>query len=1282
MVPTRFAPRTGLPAPTGFGNQRRSHPPPTNCAPSWSSSNGFPFKMPGVPQRARPPGLPRGTGPSTGWRQAAPRGPPPPRPQIAPVVGSTTAAARSVGNTTRDNLMSMDDTLLNAVDLVGIERMASPKDTQPVVFKKPEQTRAGFMLQAARLRPLSPAAKSPSPKKARSSGPSRYIVLDISQKDSPDGAKSVQDGWLNRKESPPGKLSATIPNSRKSLFESRISTPKRKGSNEVTASSSKPKIPKEPTVDMFELDSQAFDDWESEQMELVLPKAKPPEAVVQQVDDDDDYFPSYQEAVDPNCSQLFLEEVDRNGKKPLTQVGTPLRSPEVHSIVKNSATCSQYIRLERSMMEENHANLLDDFVDSQLAREFDSSQQRQQIMGVFNEFERTLLDTSNVEFNVPPPEVDADLAEINWEEDVTIAAEKPSNRSRLAHIFGKQASVGSPKLVARKSAPLVSSHFKDMGPYFGLPTQVKHLIAKYRGIQELYDWQKECLGLTAIVERHNLIYALPTSGGKTLVAEIIMLREVMLRNRNVMFIVPYVSIAQEKLAALAPFAVDLAFLVEEYSGGKGAIPPRKRKHKNSIFVCTIEKALVLMDGLIEVDRANEVGLIVIDELHMIGEDRRGVHLEVLLTKVKAIQAGIQVVGMSATIGNLDEIARFMEADIYCRDFRPVELQEYVKCGTDLFEINTKARTLEEAFKTKKEVDFGYTEEQRRVDPDHVIALVTDVIPTKSCLVFCPTKRQCEQLCTLMKDCLPRELLLHRTKEREELVVALRAENDGADLLASAFLLGIAYHHSGLSFDERKMIEDAYRLGILSLIICTSTLAAGVNLPAKRVIIRSPFIATNFTTLSRYKQMAGRAGRAGLGEPGESILICQKKDIAAVCNLLCSPMDEANSSLHTDNGNYLKNLILSSIGLGLCSTRNDVQKFMAKTLLALQAERLGVDLRQLTDRTLQTLYKENAINAKSDGCKKTPVNMTIRFDETESSQAEPANESAQIHELHVTRGAKGTSDEGKLVKTMKKNTRLVINELGKAAIRAGFHMDKARRFYDEMERIGERLNVLDQYHLLYVIVLEDDGTLRPTDADLKAFVALIQQEQRLAFAQRFHVGEITVQKMSSCIRFPADLRNTVNRFFRMTIVSELWDLVPPQRVARKYKLDAGSVQQLMTNVASTASGLLRMTEQLPKLWAYRQLLATMTQRLSHCCTIELLPLMELPGVKIARAKQLWRAGFTSLASIAAAKSSDLVTMVEYMNHRNASQLIMAAKAKLMEQVEELRDRVEDYLQVIR
>ncbi|KAL1374469.1 hypothetical protein pipiens_018076 [Culex pipiens pipiens] len=132
----------------------------------------------------------------------------------------------------------------------------------------------------------------------------------------------------------------------------------------------------------------------------------------------------------------------------------------------------------------NLLDLLDDFVDSPLAREFDSSQQRQQIMGVFNGFERTLLDTSNVEFNAPPPEVDADLTEINWEEDVTIAAEKPSNRSRF-NIFGKQA----------------SAEFKTIGYDLGIPLlnrflrrptldqlQIEKLLGNHDPVQAILDY--------------------------------------------------------------------------------------------------------------------------------------------------------------------------------------------------------------------------------------------------------------------------------------------------------------------------------------------------------------------------------------------------------------------------------------------------------------------------------------------------------------------------------------------------------------------------------------------------------------------------------------------------------------------------------------------------------------------------------------------------------------------------------------------------------------------------
>lgn len=96
------------------------------------------------------------------------------------------------------------------------------------------------------------------------------------------------------------------------------------------------------------------------------------------------------------------------------------------------------------------------------------------------------------------------------------------------------------------------------------------------------------------------------------------------------------SIVQEKIWALSPFAVQLEFLLEEYAAGKGSLPPRKRRRKKSVYIATIEKGLALIDSLIEMDRANEIGLVVVDELHIIGEPGRGVALETLLTKIQFI----------------------------------------------------------------------------------------------------------------------------------------------------------------------------------------------------------------------------------------------------------------------------------------------------------------------------------------------------------------------------------------------------------------------------------------------------------------------------------------------------------------------------------------------------------------------------------------------------------------------------------------------------------------------
>jgi POLQ-like helicase len=145
-------------------------------------------------------------------------------------------------------------------------------------------------------------------------------------------------------------------------------------------------------------------------------------------------------------------------------------------------------------------------------------------------------------------------------------------------------------------------------------------------------------------------------------------------------------------------------------------------------------------------------------------------------------------------------------------------------------------------------------------------------------------------------------------------------------------------------------------------------------------------------------MVGRAGRAGLGETGDSILICNDKDLPKVKKLLMAPMDEALSSMHQAGGKGLRHLLLSCISLGVANTRVGLQQVSKKTLLNIQSERLEVNVKKLTDRVIGDLFKLGALQeadlTKAENNRQCDV--TVRMETSVSFEKRVISSRIDVH----------------------------------------------------------------------------------------------------------------------------------------------------------------------------------------------------------------------------------------------------------------------------------------------
>ena len=479
----------------------------------------------------------------------------------------------------------------------------------------------------------------------------------------------------------------------------------------------------------------------------------------------------------------------------------------------------------------------------------------------------------------------------------------------------------------------------------GLDARIVEIL-KGQGIEELYPPQTDAIGPALLGE--NLVLAIPTASGKSLVAYLAILASV-LRGGKALYIVPLRALAAEKYEDLKEFE-QLGMKVGVSVGDYDSVDPTLEKF--DVIVATSERA----DSLLR-HRTNwlqQLTVVVADEVHLINDADRGPTLEITLAKLRQVNPKAQVLALSATIKNSDQLAKWLEAEHVKSEWRPVPLKEGVY-HDGLIHFVDKSIT---------EIKAG---------EDAISGLVADIMSTGGqALVFVNTRRSTEALAKVVGSRIRHDLDEKKKDHLKKVAESLSAAQDeptsmGARL-ARCIENGAAFHNAGLTNPQRAIVEKEFRKGRLACIVATPTLAAGINLPARRVIVRDlNRFDVNFglapIPVLEVKQMCGRAGRPRYDKYGEAILFA--KDIDEVDELMedyfLSEPEAIESKLGSEPA--LRMHVLASVATGHVGTEEDLLAFFNRTFFAFAGDVYTIHgkIREVLD----FLEKEEFIN-RHDG----------------------------------------------------------------------------------------------------------------------------------------------------------------------------------------------------------------------------------------------------------------------------------------------------------------------------
>lgn len=438
---------------------------------------------------------------------------------------------------------------------------------------------------------------------------------------------------------------------------------------------------------------------------------------------------------------------------------------------------------------------------------------------------------------------------------------------------------------------LVNSAWKALPSYSGLPRDKwLHALQKDSFIKELWPAQ-HLLGQADVLKGESAIVQMPTSAGKTKATELI-LRSAFLAERVSLAIIiaPFRALCHEIKNSLVEAFHNETTKVDELSDAlQTDFEIAELLGHQQILVVTPEKLLYVLRHAPEL--AAHVGLLVFDEGHQFDSGTRGITYELLLTSLRSmIPEGTQKVLISAVISNAEAVGEWLngepnvvEGTTLIPTFRSVGFASWLDQLGRIEYVDSRDAEQGEFFVPRVIERFnlgrrGREQKDRHFperDDGQAIALYLGIklAPNGSIAIFCGKKSTATSICEKAVEFIDRGIPLPLPQEfsdrREvERLHYLHVANLGTEASASMSAEhGIFSHHGNTPHGIRLSVEHAMRENLVRFVVCTSTLAQGVNLPIRYLIVTSVYQGMERIKVRDFHNLIGRAGRAGMHTEG-------------------------------------------------------------------------------------------------------------------------------------------------------------------------------------------------------------------------------------------------------------------------------------------------------------------------------------------------------------------------------------------------------------------------------